>query len=143
MNGTLALDLRGWDDDWASLPSGELFNLRGLLWHGSTATSGGPPPTVAGNMAWIPCGTFTMGSPDSEPARYSYEGPQTRVTLSQGFWMGKLLCDQVRQTAYDIHVYHGDGHLEKVYENALAHGMHANSRSVMTRPLISGSIPSR
>jgi GxxExxY protein len=33
----------------------------------------------------------------------------------------KELCDQVRQTAYDIHVYHGHGHLEKVYENALAH----------------------
>jgi GxxExxY protein len=33
----------------------------------------------------------------------------------------KELCDRVRQTAYDIHVYHGHGHLEKVYENALAH----------------------
>jgi GxxExxY protein len=33
----------------------------------------------------------------------------------------KALCDRVRQTAYDIHVYHGHGHLEKVYENALAH----------------------
>ena len=31
------------------------------------------------------------------------------------------LCDIVRQTAYDIHVYHSNGHLEKVYENALAH----------------------
>jgi GxxExxY protein len=31
------------------------------------------------------------------------------------------LCDLVRQTAYDIHLYHGHGHLEKVYENALAH----------------------
>jgi len=31
------------------------------------------------------------------------------------------LCDAVRQTAYDIHVYHANGHLEKVYENALAH----------------------
>jgi GxxExxY protein len=30
------------------------------------------------------------------------------------------LCDIVRQTAYDIHVYHSNGHLEKVYENALA-----------------------
>lgn len=30
------------------------------------------------------------------------------------------MCDRVRQTAYDIHVYHGHGHLEKVYENALA-----------------------
>ena len=33
----------------------------------------------------------------------------------------KALCDQVRQIAYDIHVYHGNGHLEKVYENALVH----------------------
>jgi len=31
------------------------------------------------------------------------------------------LCEQVRQISYDIHVYHGHGHLEKVYENALAH----------------------
>ena len=31
----------------------------------------------------------------------------------------KSLCDQVRQVSYDIHVYHGHGHLEKVYENAL------------------------
>jgi GxxExxY protein len=27
----------------------------------------------------------------------------------------------VRETAYAIHLYHGHGHLEKVYENALAH----------------------
>lgn len=33
----------------------------------------------------------------------------------------KEICDVVRQTAYEIHVYHGHGHLEKVYENALAH----------------------
>jgi GxxExxY protein len=31
------------------------------------------------------------------------------------------LCDVIRETAYEIHVYHGHGHLEKVYENALAH----------------------
>lgn len=31
------------------------------------------------------------------------------------------LCDLVRETAYAIHIYHGHGHLEKVYENALAH----------------------
>jgi GxxExxY protein len=30
------------------------------------------------------------------------------------------LSDIVRQTAYNIHVYHGNGHLEKVYENALS-----------------------
>src|SRR5207237_3400117 len=33
----------------------------------------------------------------------------------------KELCESVRQTSYNIHIYHGHGHLEKVYENALAH----------------------
>ena len=31
------------------------------------------------------------------------------------------LCDLVRETAYAVHVYLGHGHMEKVYENALAH----------------------
>lgn len=33
----------------------------------------------------------------------------------------KKLCDQVREISYAIHKYHGTGHLEKVYENALVH----------------------
>jgi GxxExxY protein len=40
------------------------------------------------------------------------------------------LCDQVRQTAYDIHVYHGHGHFEKVYENALAHRLRKTGLNV-------------
>lgn len=31
------------------------------------------------------------------------------------------LCDIVRQTSFDIHCYLKNGHLEKVYENALVH----------------------
>lgn len=31
------------------------------------------------------------------------------------------LCDQVRELSYAIHLYHGNGYLEKVYENALVH----------------------
>lgn len=31
------------------------------------------------------------------------------------------LTDTVRQTAFEVHHYFGPGHLEKVYENALAH----------------------
>lgn len=30
------------------------------------------------------------------------------------------LCDVVRETAFAVHCYHGPGHLEKIYENALA-----------------------
>lgn len=31
------------------------------------------------------------------------------------------LCDSIRETSFSIHEYHGHGHLEKVYENALGH----------------------
>ena len=31
------------------------------------------------------------------------------------------LCDTVRETSFAIHRYHRQGHLEKIYENALAH----------------------
>ncbi|HEU4604324.1 MAG TPA: GxxExxY protein [Steroidobacteraceae bacterium] len=31
-----------------------------------------------------------------------------------------LLADLVRQTAYELHVYHSTGHLERIYENGLA-----------------------
>ena len=40
------------------------------------------------------------------------------------------LCDRVRQTAYAIHLYLGNGHLEKVYENALAHRLRKAGVSV-------------
>ena len=31
-----------------------------------------------------------------------------------------MICDKLRQIAYDLHVYLGVGYLEKVYENGLA-----------------------
>jgi len=49
-----------------------------------------PPP----GMMWIPAGTFLMGSPASEPDRDSDESPQTQVTISRGFWMGKYEVTQ-------------------------------------------------
>ena len=41
------------------------------------------------HLVWINAGTFLMGSPTNEVEREDNEGPQTRVTLSQGFWMSK------------------------------------------------------
>jgi len=38
--------------------------------------------------AWIPAGTFTMGSPYDETGRFEREGPRRQVTISEGFWMG-------------------------------------------------------
>ena len=31
------------------------------------------------------------------------------------------LCDRIRQTAFELHTYLRSGHLEKVYENGMAH----------------------
>jgi formylglycine-generating enzyme required for sulfatase activity len=46
------------------------------------------------NMVWIPAGQFVMGSPESEVDRESDEGPQTRVTLTRGFFMGRYEVTQ-------------------------------------------------
>jgi formylglycine-generating enzyme required for sulfatase activity len=39
-------------------------------------------------MSWIPPGTFTMGSPESEPSRHPDEA-EHKVTLTHGYWMGQ------------------------------------------------------
>jgi formylglycine-generating enzyme required for sulfatase activity len=46
------------------------------------------------NLVFIPPGTFRMGSPTNEVDRHSNEGPQTAVTISRGFWMGKYEVTQ-------------------------------------------------
>ena len=43
------------------------------------------------DMAWMPPGTFIMGSPVAEPLRKADESPQTRVTLTKGFWLGTTM----------------------------------------------------
>ena len=46
------------------------------------------------------------------------------------------LCDIVRETSFAIHRYHRNGHLEKIYENALAHRLRKQGISVeQQRPL--------
>lgn len=97
LNGNLAGECRVWDDDWGELPPYELFNWRTIppLWHQNLAVPTGTPPVqTISNMVWIPCGTFTMGSPASESGSWDDERPQTRVTLTQGFWMGKYEVTQ-------------------------------------------------
>jgi formylglycine-generating enzyme required for sulfatase activity len=42
------------------------------------------------NLVWISPGTFLMGSPSDEQARSTNEGPQTLVTLTKGFYMGRF-----------------------------------------------------
>src|SRR5215510_10182315 len=45
--------------------------------------------TAPTNLVFIPPGTFRMGSPTNDE-----EGPQTAVTISRGFWVGKYEVTQ-------------------------------------------------
>ncbi len=64
----------------------------------------GRPPSGLTNphpdrLVWIPAGTFLMGSPPGELDRVDDEGPQTRVTIARGFWMGKYEVTQAEYLA--------------------------------------------
>src|SRR5882724_9106967 len=49
------------------------------------------PPT---NMVFIVPGAFTLGSPTNDFVSSVDEKPQTRVTITRGFWMGKYEVTQ-------------------------------------------------
>lgn len=55
-------------------------------------------PALELPMIWVEPGSFVMGSPPDEPRRDKSEGPQTHVTLTRGFWLGKT---EVTQAAYE------------------------------------------
>lgn len=52
------------------------------------------------NLVWIPPGTFLMGSPTNEQGRATAEGPQTLVTLTKGFFIGRFEVRNVEWLAY-------------------------------------------
>jgi formylglycine-generating enzyme required for sulfatase activity len=56
-------------------------------------------PELNLEMAYIQPGTFTMGSPVSESGRSSDESPQTQVTLTKGYWLGKTAVTQAQWEA--------------------------------------------
>jgi len=64
------------------------------------ATASTPPsaqrtvPGVDLVLQPIPAGTFLMGSPADEPGRDPDEGPQTKVTITKAFWLGKYAVTQ-------------------------------------------------
>jgi formylglycine-generating enzyme required for sulfatase activity len=51
------------------------------------------------DLIWVEAGTFLMGSPPDEEGRHQAEGPQTRVTLSRGFWLGRTELTQAQYQA--------------------------------------------
>ncbi|MDD2715766.1 MAG: SUMF1/EgtB/PvdO family nonheme iron enzyme [Candidatus Wallbacteria bacterium] len=57
------------------------------------------PGSVTMEFKWIPAGSFTMSSPDSEQYRYYDENPQHSVSITQGFWLGKYEVTQAQWLA--------------------------------------------
>ena len=50
-------------------------------------------------LRWIPPGEFMMGSPEDEPGRLEWEGPQHRVAIPRGFWLGATPVTQGQYAA--------------------------------------------
>jgi formylglycine-generating enzyme required for sulfatase activity len=61
--------------------SGESFRDR---------TKDGHPCPACPEIAVVPAGSFTMGSPTGEEGRGAHEGPQRRVTIGRPFAVGKF-----------------------------------------------------
>ncbi|MCK5173092.1 MAG: formylglycine-generating enzyme family protein, partial [Planctomycetes bacterium] len=57
-----------------------------------------PAKSIDIKLVSIPAGEFMMGSPLSEKGREDYEGPQHRVKISKGFYMGAY---EVTQAQYE------------------------------------------
>jgi formylglycine-generating enzyme required for sulfatase activity len=56
-------------------------------------------PKLNLELIWVAPGSFTMGSPNTEPERNKAEGPQTRVTLTKGYWLAKTETTQAQYEA--------------------------------------------
>lgn len=84
MRRTLDLDPREetvWDLQLVPIPGPD----EGKRWY---------VPYLGLELAWVPEGSFRMGSEREEAMRMPNEGPRTRVTLSSGFWMGAAEVSQ-------------------------------------------------
>jgi formylglycine-generating enzyme required for sulfatase activity len=97
----LRVSARGWED-WerkVTLGAAEELTVRAVLeqvrgpmpgQHAEVELPGG----VKLELVWIRPGEFVMGSPAGEEGRWNDEGPQTRVRLSKGYWLGKYPVTQ-------------------------------------------------
>ena len=71
----------------------------GVIWYFATDHPRADMTLDLGNgvtmkLVRIPAGTFTMGSPPTEPGRNPNEGPQHGVTISKPFYMGVYTVTQ-------------------------------------------------
>jgi formylglycine-generating enzyme required for sulfatase activity len=88
-----------------------------------------PGSEIQFEMIPIPGGTFTMGSPPSEPSRSADEGPQHEVTINP-FWMGKT---EVTWDEYDLFAF-GQDRKKPSGEGILAQDKSVATADAITRP---------
>jgi formylglycine-generating enzyme required for sulfatase activity len=50
-------------------------------------------------LVYVPAGDFMMGSPSDEKDRFDNEGPQHKVTISKGFYIGIYEVTQAQYQA--------------------------------------------
>ena len=60
----------------------------------SVLVGAGSRPSPGLRFVWLPAGQFLMGSPTNEVDHQGNEGPQTRVTLTRGFYLGRCEVTQ-------------------------------------------------
>jgi formylglycine-generating enzyme required for sulfatase activity len=94
-------------------------------------------------MVPIPAGTFLMGSPSGEDDRWSDEGPQTTVTISQSYWMSKY---EVTQGQYEEVMGNNPSHFKNAGLNAPVEQVSWNSavefcRKLTEREQTAGRLP--
>jgi formylglycine-generating enzyme required for sulfatase activity len=75
--------------EWASAMGRDRFGL----WTEIAVEHEGDVPVIQ-RLRWIPPGRFPMGSPEDEPGRYEWEGPQHQVIISRGYWLFDTPCTQ-------------------------------------------------
>ena len=86
---------------------------------GKSGSSAKTIPGIGLELLPVALGKFTMGSPANEPLRTKPEGPQTEVTITRPYWLGKYevthgewkaitgadLAEQVRRALADDTLY--------------------------------------
>lgn len=96
------------------------------------------------HLVWIKPGTFTMGSPTDEVDRFDNEGPQTQVTISQGFWMSKYKTTQGEYLAVmGTNPSYGKGDANRPVERVSWNNAASYCGKLTVRRACGGSIASR
>jgi formylglycine-generating enzyme required for sulfatase activity len=89
--------------------------------HSCSSSGSSVEPTIAGQsfqFSYIPAGTFTMGSPDSDTEAYNDERPQHQVTISKPFLMLRTEVTQAQWVAIKgSYPSHFTGDMSRPIEN--------------------------